>query len=313
MMKDIRAMERHVKQQNVLNKGLTDEVLGMKREADRQKQIVRMLIDRGMDGIRDKVELLRDAVNTNVTGVRSALGKLDSTISDKQDEQDRRLTELEKARTRMETENHDQVEQFERRVSAAEKELKEAKSHVQEQRDKIKELVYARIQNDIGNLDDKMHQRFDDETADVRALIREGIHHLDANVTHFSLTTGTDISHLVSKVNRLSKVQGEAEVRQDAEITKVEKEHNAFYNRTITNLENLRDRIEANRVTIAKAQEILDKDEKARVQGVPLLKKLARDVPALRSALMPQLSERDRRKAMLGGGGGQGGGGRGTG
>lgn len=309
MIKDIRSMERHVKEQNVLNKGLTDEVAGMKKQADKEKEIVHMLINKGMAGIRDKVELLRDAVNTNVTGVRDALGQLDSSISDKQDEQDRRLTELERARTRMEMDNKDQVGVFERRVSGAEKELEEAKAHVKQQRDKIKELIYARIQDDIGNLDDEMDKRFNDETSDVRAMIREGMQYLDANVTHFSLTTGVDISHLVSKVNRLSKKQGEAEVRQDAEITKVEKEHADFYNKTITRLEKLRDRVESNRVTLTKAQEILDREEKARVQGAePYLKKLAKQVPALRSALMPQLKERERRKALLGGEGGQGGG-----
>jgi len=194
VIKDIRSMERQVnwKEQNLpLNKGLTDEVAGTKKQADKEKEIVDMLINKGMAGIRDKAELPRDAVNTKVTGVRDALGRLDSSISDKQDEQDRRLTELERARTRMEMEmememdNKDQVGVFERRVSGAEKELEEARTHVKQQRDKIKELVYARTQHDTGNLDDEVDKRFNDETSDVRAMIREGMQHLDANVTHF--------------------------------------------------------------------------------------------------------------------------------
>lgn len=313
MMKDIKAMERHVTQQNILNTDLKDEVSKMTAEATKEKTIVNMLVKKGMDGVRNKVDLLREAVNVNVTGVREALGHLDAGILARQDRQDRRLDELEKARKEMVRGNKDEVRRFANKVEDAEKSLKDAKKEVESQRDRVKHLIYDRIQSDIGNLDEEMRQRFSEETRTVQSMIREGIGRLDRNVSDFSMTTGTRIAHLVSNVDRLKKMHEENKARQDSEITQLEKDQKFLSNRTVHNLEDLRRRIEENRITLSKAREELEKDEKARrglmsgvISSAPLFKELAMQVPALREAMMPQLANKWGHVLKASGGGGRG-------
>lgn len=79
-LKDVKAMEQHVRQQNALNEKMREEIEGMASGAEREKKVIRLLIDDGMKGVSDRIDLLRDAVDTNVTGVKDALRHLDDSL-----------------------------------------------------------------------------------------------------------------------------------------------------------------------------------------------------------------------------------------
>jgi hypothetical protein len=79
-LKDVKAIEHHVRQQNALNRQMRQEIVNMEESSDKEKEIIEMLVDTGMRGISNRINLLKAAVDANVTGVRAALQDLDQSL-----------------------------------------------------------------------------------------------------------------------------------------------------------------------------------------------------------------------------------------
>ncbi len=79
-LKDVDAIEHHVRQQNVLNRQMKQDIAELEDSSEREKQVIQLLINKGMQGIADRIDLLKAAVEANVTGVKLALHDLDNSL-----------------------------------------------------------------------------------------------------------------------------------------------------------------------------------------------------------------------------------------
>jgi hypothetical protein len=93
-LKDVDAMENHIEQQNIINARMKKEVAELESGLTREKRIVRLIINEGMDDVDQRLNLLQEAVSSNVSAVEETLRQLSAEARAKQIEQDQTIAAL---------------------------------------------------------------------------------------------------------------------------------------------------------------------------------------------------------------------------
>ena len=92
--KDVEAMENHIEQQNIINNKMKKEVADLDAGLTREKQIVELIINNGMDDVDHRLDLLHAAISANVTAVQQTLKDISAQAKAKQDLQDDAIAAL---------------------------------------------------------------------------------------------------------------------------------------------------------------------------------------------------------------------------
>ena len=93
-LKDVEAMEDHVKEQNALNYKLKTKVAELDEGITREQKIIRMLIDEGMTHVDDRLKFMKEAVSSNITAVKNTLRILRAEDRERQQLQDKSIDQL---------------------------------------------------------------------------------------------------------------------------------------------------------------------------------------------------------------------------
>jgi hypothetical protein len=93
-LKDVEAMEDHVKEQNALNYKLKTKVSELDEGITREQKIIRMLIDEGMSHVENRLKFIEEAVSSNVTAVKNTLRILRAEDREMQQRQDKSIDQL---------------------------------------------------------------------------------------------------------------------------------------------------------------------------------------------------------------------------
>jgi hypothetical protein len=93
-LKDLEAMEDHVKEQNALNYKLKSKVTELDEGITREHKIIRMLIDEGMSHVENRLKFIEEAVSSNVTAVKKTLRILRAEDREQQQRQDKTIDQL---------------------------------------------------------------------------------------------------------------------------------------------------------------------------------------------------------------------------
>lgn len=93
-LKDVEAMEDHVEEQNALNYKLKQEITFLDEGITREQDIIKLLINEGIDHVHDRLKLMEDAVASNVSAVKTTLRILKAEDLAKQRQQDRAIDQL---------------------------------------------------------------------------------------------------------------------------------------------------------------------------------------------------------------------------
>ena len=92
--KDVEAMENHIEQQNIINNKMKKEVAELDEGLTREKQIVELIINNGMDDVDHRLDLLQVAISANVTAVQQTLKEISAQAAAKQKSQDDAIAAL---------------------------------------------------------------------------------------------------------------------------------------------------------------------------------------------------------------------------
>jgi hypothetical protein len=93
-LKDVEAMEDHVKEQNTLNYKLKTKVTELDEGITREQKIIRLLIDEGMKHVENRLQFMKEAVSSNITAVKNTLRILRAEDREKQKQQDKAIDQL---------------------------------------------------------------------------------------------------------------------------------------------------------------------------------------------------------------------------
>ena len=74
-LKDVKAMEQHVREQNQLNLKLKGQVEKLTGEAAEEKAEIRRLIDSGINDVTNRILVLKHVAMGNVTAVKETVGE----------------------------------------------------------------------------------------------------------------------------------------------------------------------------------------------------------------------------------------------
>ena len=93
-LKDVEAMENHVEEQNALNYKLKQEIAYLDEGITKEQEIIRLLIEEGISHVDGRLNLIREAVATNVSAVKKTLRILKAEDQAKQRQQDIAIHQL---------------------------------------------------------------------------------------------------------------------------------------------------------------------------------------------------------------------------
>jgi hypothetical protein len=263
-LKDVKAMERHVREQNALNNKMKTQITTLEQEAQDEKLVIRKLIEAGMTDVQDKIALLKNAAMANVTDVRAMLVRIEAEQKAKQAEQDQAIQALTERHQQLQTDTTKKFQQVDAQISAAEQRLALAKARVASEREEVKKLIMEKIRTDVGGLDKEMTDRLQNERFDIRSTIDAGLKQLDGNISDYSLATGIRVARLMNKVSVLKKDQKEKAEVQDKQISDLEEDHKALKEHTLDTLSGLRSEVDETKEKLAKAQETLEAEQALR-------------------------------------------------
>ena len=265
-LKDVKAMERHVREQNDMNNRMKKEINKLSSEAENEKKVIKDLINQGMLDISDKIQLLKNAAAANVTAVEEFLRRIDTEQRQKQKEQDNAIQLLAQKHKQLQDSATQKFQNIDEQVSAAQKSLKEAETKVASERDDVQNLIMKRIQSDISGLDQEMRNRLESERGKISSVISAGLKELDGNISDYSLRTGVKVAQLMSRVTNLKAKQKKIADDQQNEILGIQNDQNTFKQSTLDTLEKLRVAVENTRQKLEDAEKALRDEESLRKQ-----------------------------------------------
>eukprot|EP00960_Hanusia_phi_P074016 768137-Hanusia_phi.AAC.2 len=265
-LKDVKAMERHVREQNDMNNKMKKEINKLSSEAENEKKVIKDLINQGMLDITDKIQLLKNAAAANVTAVEELLRRIESEQRQKQQEQDNAIQLLAKKHKELQESATKKFQNIDGQVSAAEKALKEAETKVASERSDVQNLIMQRIQSDISGLDNEMRTRLESEKGKINSVINAGLKELDGNISDYSLRTGVKVAQLMSRVTNLKEKQKQIADDQQNQILGIESSQKSFKQNTLDTLEKLRTAVENTRQKLEDAEKALRDEENLRKQ-----------------------------------------------
>jgi hypothetical protein len=288
-LKDVKAMERHVREQNALNNKMKKQITTLEQEAQDEKEVIRKLIAAGMSDVTDRIALLKNAALANVTDVREMLQRIEAEQKAKQAQQDADIERLTARHQQLQTETTTKFQEVDEQISAAEKRLAEAKARVASEREEVKKLIMDKIRTDVGGLDKQMTDRLENEKFDIRATIDNGLRQLDGNISDYSLQTGIRVARLMNKVSVLKKDQESKADDQDQRIRALEDDHKTLKDQTVSTLGTLRTEVDDTKTKLAKAQETLEAEQALRQTAAE--KVLGDDTAKLKRATEQSLAD----------------------
>ena len=288
-LKDVKAMERHVREQNALNNKMKMQITTLETEAQDEKTVIRNLIRQGMSDVTDKIDLLKNAALANVTDVRAMLVRIEAEQKAKQAEQDTAIDQLTARHQQLQQETTEKFKSVDSQISAAEQRLAEAKARVASEREEVKKLIMEKIKTDVGGLDKQMTDRLENEKYDIRSTIDAGLKQLDGNISDYSLSTGIRVARLMNKVAVLKKDQKDKAEAQDESIRNLEDDHKELKEQTLSTLGTLRSEVDETKNKLAQAQQTLEAEQALRQSAEE--KALNTDTAKLHSATEQSLAD----------------------
>ena len=288
-LKDVKAMERHVREQNALNNKMKVQITTLEQEAQNEKEVIRKLIAAGMADVTEKISILKNAALTNVTDVREMLMRIEAEQKSKQAQQDTAIDQLTARHQQLQQQTTSKFKAVDSQISEAEKRLAEAKARVASEREEVKKLIMEKIRTDVGGLDKEMTDRLENEKYDIRTTIDSGLKQLDGNISDYSLQTGIRVARLMNKVAVLKKDQATKAGAQDERIRTLEDDHKELKDQTLGTLSTLRTEVEDTKSKLAKAQETLEAEQALRQSAEE--KSLDKDTAKLKAATEQSLAD----------------------
>jgi len=288
-LKDVKAMERHVREQNALNNKMKMQITTLEQEAQNEKEVIRRLIASGMSDVTDKISLLKNAAMANVSDVREMLVRIEAEQRAKQAQQDSAINELTTRHQQLQTATTTKFQQVDSQISAAEARLDEAKTRVTSERQEVKKLIMEKIKTDVGGLDREMTDRLENEKFDIRTTIDGGLKQLDGNISDYSLATGIRVARLMNKVAVLKKDQEDKSEAQDQDIASLENDHKVLKAQTLTTLGTLRAEVDDTKTKLSQAQQTLEAEQALRQTAAEAT--LSKDTARLHSATEQSLAD----------------------
>jgi len=288
-LNDVKAMERHVREQNALNNKMKMQITTLEQEAQNEKEVIRKLIASGMSDVTNKISLLKNAAMSNVSDVREMLVRIEAEQKAKQVQQDTAIHQLTARHQQLQTETTTKFQQVDSQISAAEKRLAEAKTRVASEREEVKKLIMEKIKTDVGGLDKQMTDRLENEKFDIRTTIDGGLKQLDGNISDYSLATGIRVARLMNKVAVLKKDQKDKSTAQDKDIASLENDHKELKAQTLTTLGTLRTEVDDTKKKLSQAQQTLEAEQALRQTAEEAA--LSKDTAKLHSATEQSLAD----------------------
>jgi len=288
-LKDVKAMERHVREQNALNNKMKLQISSLEAEAQDEKLVIRNLIAQGMSDVTDKISLLKNAAMANVSDVREMLLRIEAEQKEKQTQQDTQIDDLTARHQKLQEQTVSRFNEVDEQISAAEKRLAEAKARVANEREEVKKLIMEKIRTDVGGLDQEMTNRLENEKHDIRTTIDAGLKQLDGNISDYSLATGIRVARLMNKVTVLKKDQEDKAKVQDKSIKTLEDDHKVLKEQTLGTLKALRTEVDETKQKLSDAQKTLEAEQALRQSAQTA--DLNKQAEKLRTATEQQLSD----------------------
>jgi hypothetical protein len=288
-LKDVKAMERHVREQNALNNKMKMQITTLEQEAQDEKLVIRRLIQAGMTDVTDKISLLKNAAMANVSDVRAMLVRIEGEQRAKQAQQDTAIDQLTARHQQLQQETTTKFQAVDGQISAAEKRLAEAKARVASEREEVKKLIMEKIKTDVGGLDKEMTDRLENEKFDIRSTIDAGLKQLDGNISDYSLSTGIRVARLMNKVAVLKKDQADKSKAQDESIRSLEDDHKELKETTLNTLATLKSQVDETKGKLAQAQQTLEAEQALRQTAEE--EALSKDTATLRAATTQSLAD----------------------
>ena len=298
-LKDVKAMERHVREQNALNNKMKTQISTLEEQAQDEKKVIRALIQKGMEDVTTKISLLKNAAMANVSDVRALLLRIEGEQTAKQEAQDKAIDDLTARHQQLQSETTNKFQEVDSQISAAEQRLAEAKARVAHEREEVKKLIMDKIKTDVGGLDKQMTDRLENEKFDIRNTIDAGLKQLDGNISDYSLATGIRVARLMNKVAVLKKDQKKKSEAQDKAISGLEDDHKELKEQTLDTLGKLRSEVDETKEKLSKAQKTLEAEQALRQSAEE--KQLDTDTAKLHSATEQSLADaKDEVKLQIG-------------
>jgi hypothetical protein len=107
--KDVEAMENHIEQQKAINNKMKREVAELDAGLTREKQIVELIINNGMDDVDHRLDLLHAAIAANVTRVQQTLKDISAQAKTKQESQDQAIVALKERHVTLAADTHKEL------------------------------------------------------------------------------------------------------------------------------------------------------------------------------------------------------------
>ena len=110
-LKDVEAMENHLEQQNAINNRMKKEIYDLDAGLTREKRIVKLIINEGMDDADQRLDLLQEALASNVSAVKKTLQDLSSEAQVKEQLQDQAIANLTERHTTLAAETKNELKE----------------------------------------------------------------------------------------------------------------------------------------------------------------------------------------------------------
>jgi len=241
-LKDVKAMEQHVREQNQLNLKLKGQVEKLTGEAAEEKAEIRRLIDSGINDVTNRILVLKHVAMGNVTAVKELLEKIEREQESKQNEQDEALDLLEKRQQELVSLTKSKFDSESKTIASAQEALLAAEDKVAKERKDVKTLIMQKIEGEVDGLDGRAKG-------------------LEDRIMDYSHTTGLKVSGLVNQVNNLEKQQKEQIATQEVKVAAVKEDQLSLKQQTMADLSALRSQVERTRAKLSEAEDTLQAEQ----------------------------------------------------
>lgn len=260
-LKDVKAMEQHVREQNQLNLKLKGQVEKLTGEAAEEKAEIRRLIDSGINDVTNRILVLKHVAMGNVTAVKELLEKIEREQESKQNEQDEALDLLEKRQQELVSLTKSKFDSESKTIASAQEALLAAEDKVAKERKDVKTLIMQKIEGEVDGLGDNMKKQLNNEKAAIQAKVDGRAKGLEDRIMDYSHTTGLKVSGLVNQVNNLEKQQKEQIATQEVKVAAVKEDQLSLKQQTMADLSALRSQVERTRAKLSEAEDTLQAEQ----------------------------------------------------
>eukprot|EP00292_Cryptomonas_paramecium_P009865 CAMPEP_0113686022 /NCGR_PEP_ID=MMETSP0038_2-20120614/15037_1 /TAXON_ID=2898 /ORGANISM="Cryptomonas paramecium" /LENGTH=266 /DNA_ID=CAMNT_0000606255 /DNA_START=26 /DNA_END=823 /DNA_ORIENTATION=- /assembly_acc=CAM_ASM_000170 len=189
-LKDVQGMERHVKEQNALNVQLNKEIDSLDGGIQSERSVIAKLIENGITEVKNKIKVMRSAMDSNVTDVESELKLAKQDDREKQNQQDMRIHKLGLRHEQLATSTSKTLKRVDASIAAAQQQLVATRNQLAKDRDQVKGLIMKSVDEEMSKLSSDLLSKFEAQKASIRHMVHVGVRELYDNVTAYALSSG---------------------------------------------------------------------------------------------------------------------------